>query len=333
MGVTIKDIAIAAGVSHSTVSKALNNVPTVSAKTRERILDIARRMDYSPNLAARNLANKRNRSIGLIWPSSQGLFYYNLCDTFQKLAAKRDIDVFVSMSKPARALYNFHRHLVDYAVLWSGPSWRPDAQFAQEKQRFRGQVTVAGGGYTDGVNLLNIDRAQGTFEAVQYLAGLGHRSIAFVGDESDKNAGFMRAVLEFGLKYHPSMMITAQDGFYYQSMMRRKELDTRFTELWRSEHRPTAMIMDSQGSAFALINTLMKLGIEIPEDLSVITYDDIPEISIYPVALDTCGPSIAGIVSAILDDYERYYKSGIVQARELQAIVPQLINRESTRKR
>jgi LacI family transcriptional regulator len=331
MSVTIKDIAAAAGVSHSTVSKALNNAPTVNEQTRQRILELAKRMDYIPNLAARNLANKRNRSIGLVWPSFQGLFYYYLCATFQKAAARRDIDVFVSMSKPARALYNFRRYLMNYAVLWSLPSWRPDAQFIQERNRFQGQVTIAGGGYCDGVNLLNIERATGTFEAVRHLANLGHRRIAFVGEETDKNTGYMRAMLELSLDYSPGMMITTPEGFYYQSGTKRQELNERFRMLWHSEHRPTALIMDSQGSAFAMINTLVDLGISIPEDLSVITYDDIPEFSIYPVALDTVGPSIETIVESILDDYERYYRDGEVQAKELQAIVPQLIRRESTK--
>ncbi|MGI6671497.1 MAG: LacI family DNA-binding transcriptional regulator [Christensenellales bacterium] len=331
MSVTIKDIAAVAGVSHSTVSKALNNASSVNKQTRQRILELAKHMNYTPNLAARNLANKRNRSIGLVWPSAQGLFYYHLCATFQKAAARRDIDVFVSMSTPARALYNFRRYLMNYAVLWSEPSWQPDAQFAQERDRFQGQITIAGGGYCDGVNLLNIERAKGTFEAVRHLANLGHRRIAFVGEDTDKSAGYMRAVLEFSLDYSPGMMITAPEGFYYQSDTKRQELDQRFRALWRSKQRPTALVMDSQGSAFAMINTLINLDISIPEDLSVITYDDIPEFSIYPVALDTFGPSIETIVESILDDYERYYQNGEIQAKELQAIMPQFIRRESTK--
>jgi LacI family transcriptional regulator len=141
----------------------------------------------------------------------------------------------------------------------------------------------------------------------------------------------MRAVLEFSLDYSPGMMITAPEGFYYQSDTKRQELDQRFRALWRSKQRPTALVMDSQGSAFAMINTLINLDISIPEDLSVITYDDIPEFSIYPVALDTFGPSIETIVESILDDYERYYQNGEIQAKELQAIMPQFIRRESTK--
>lgn len=332
MGVTIKDIAAAAGVSHPTVSKALNNAPGVSEETRERILKIAAHMDYSPNLAARNLANKKNRSIGLIWPNVEGLFYYHLCATLQKQAAKRDIDVFASMSKPARALKNFRGHLVDYVVCWNSPSWVPNDEFIHEKELFKGQITIVGGGTTEGVNRLDINRSQGIFETVQYLEGLGHRRIAFVGEESEKNTGYMRGVLEYGLEYSPNLMITSPEGFYYDSASKRSEMDARFSALWNSPQRPTALIMDSQGSAFAMINTLLKLAITIPDDLSVVTYDDIPEISIYPVRLDTCGPSIVNLVNLVLDDYERFYDDSKVQARNLATIVPQLTVRESTRR-
>lgn len=331
MGVTIKDIAVAAGVSHPTVSKALNNMPCVSVETRERILKIAEQMNYSPNLAARNLANKKNRSIGLIWPSAEGLFYYHLCETFQKQAAKRDIDVFVSMSKPARALYNFGGHLMDYVVCWMNPDWTPSDDFVREKKRFKGQITIVGGGTAEGVNRLDINRAQGIYEAVQYLAKLNHKRIAFVGEESKKNTGYMRGILECGLEYSHGLMITSPEGFYYKSASKHRELDERFTALWKSPQRPTALIMDSQGSAFAMINTLIRLEIKIPGDLSIVTYDEIPELSIYPVQLDTCAPSITDIVNAVLDDYDRFYEDGKVQAQEFTPIIPQLTIRESTR--
>lgn len=330
MGVTIKDIAAAAGVSHPTVSKALNNAPGVSPETRERILKIAAHMDYSPNLAARNLANKKTRSIGLIWPNVEGLFYYHMCATLQKMAARRDIDVFVSMSKPARALRNFRGHLVDYVMCWNSPSWVPNDEFIHEKELFNGQIVVVGGGVTEGVNRVGINRSQGVLETVQYLARLGHRRIAFVGEESDKNTGFMRGVLECGLEYSADLMITSPDGFYYGPVERRQEMDRRFCALWHSEKRPTALVLDSQGSAFAMINTLLGLSIRIPDELSIVTYDDIPEISIYPVRLDTCGPSVEDMINLVLDDYERFYADGAVQDRELATIVPRLTVREST---
>lgn len=330
-GVTIKDIAAAAGVSHPTVSKALNGSPGVNEMTRQRILKIARQMNYAPNLAARNLANKKNRSMGLIWPQAEGLFFYHLCESLQRRANKCDIDVFVSMAKPARALRNFHEHMVDYVVHWNTPAWMPDAAFIKAQESFTGQLTILGGGAAKGANRVEIDRARGVMDAVAYLAGIGHRRIAFVGEESEKTAGYMRGVLEYGLDFSPEHIITAPDGFYYGGSDR-GEMDARFSRLWEGPNRPTALMLDSQGSAFAMINTILRLGIRIPQDLSVITYDDIPELSIYPVELDTCSPAIEDIIDLVLKDYERFFAKGEVMSEALAALVPKLTIRHSTRR-
>ena len=80
-------------VSHPTVSKALNNAPGVSDETRRKILKLAAQMNYTPNMAAKRLANKGNRSIGFIWPKAEGIFFYHLANALQEEAGARGIDV------------------------------------------------------------------------------------------------------------------------------------------------------------------------------------------------------------------------------------------------
>ncbi|MDR1532536.1 MAG: LacI family transcriptional regulator [Clostridiales bacterium] len=329
--VTIKDIAAAAGVSHPTVSKVLNNASGVSEETRERIKRIAKQMDYVPNYAARNLANKRNRSLGLIWPDVEGLFYYHLCDTLHKEAAKRRIDVFVSMSGATHALRNFNEHFIDYVVCWFSPMWMPEDDFIREKEHFKGQITIIGGGRTEGANLILIDRSEGIFSAMQYLSTMGHKKIAFVGIDPEKIKGYMKGVLHNGLHFTPEYMITAPNDFYYGTEGK-NGLAERFTALWRGRDRPTALILDSQGSAFAMINVLSSLGIRIPDELSIVSYDDIPEFSVYPVRLDTVSPSIHELIKLVLDDYEVFCQHGERRGETLKIIVPELIVRESVRK-
>ena len=118
--VTIKDIAQAAGVTHPTVSKALNNAPGVRAETRQRILELAEQMNYIPNVAAKRLAKQKNRSLGFIWPQIEGLFFYHLCSDLQREAVRRDIDVVVSMSEPSKALRTFTNTLS--TLHWRGSS-------------------------------------------------------------------------------------------------------------------------------------------------------------------------------------------------------------------
>lgn len=327
--VTIKDIALAAGVSHPTVSKALNNAPGVNPKTKERILELAKQMDYVPNFAAKRLVNKKNRSFGFIWPDVEGLFFYHLCTTLQKEALRRDIDVFVSMSDPAKALRNFDEHFIDFVLCWLFPQSVPTIDFIKEREAYKGEMTIVGGGTMENTNMVRIDRGKGVYDAVQYLAGIGHKRVAFVGEETDKSTGYIKGMLEAGMEYHTDYLISVVATYYHSIDASRKELSEKFTKLWCSDHRPTALILDSQDSAFVLINILRDLNIAVPDDLSIICYDDIPELSIYPVPLTTCSPSIPKIVDTVLNIYEDFYVGKSQRRKEV--ILPELIIRESTK--
>ena len=329
--VTIKDIALAAGVTHPTVSKALNNAPGVRPETRQRILELARQMNYIPNMAAKRLANQKNRSLGFIWPQTEGLFFYHLCGSLQREAVRREINVVVSMSEPVQALRTFHEHFIDFTLAWFFPDWLPGVDFIKERELYDGALTIIGGGRMENAHLISIDRERGTRDAVRYLAEIGHQKVAYIGAKGSKSEGFIQGILETGLRYHPSRLITMDTQYYEGVNANRAEAAQKFARLWRGKHRPTALIIDSQDTAFALINCIHELGISIPEDLSVVSYDDIPELSIYQVPLTTCGPSIDDIVRTVLDVYEDYYQGRISGEPRCQTILPKLVIRDSAR--
>ncbi len=330
--VTIKDIAIAAGVSHPTVSKALNNAPGVSDETRRRILKLAAQMNYVPNMAARRLANKGNRSIGFIWPKAEGIFFYHLVNALQEEAGARGIDVLVSMSDSVTALRTFHEHFIDFVLCWFFPDWRPSLDFIKEKERYPGQIAIVGGGSLDGAHQIAIDRKQGVYNAVTYLAGLGHRKIAFIGEETDKSDGYLKGVFDAKLNFDASYFIKLENTYYGSFLDNRKELSQKFAALWDAPTRPTALILDSQDTSFGLINILREWNISIPRDVSVISYDDIPEMSIYEVPMTTCGPSVRTIVDEIIDLYEtQMTENADHKKRVCRQITPELNLRDSTR--
>ena len=109
-------------------------------------------------------------------------------------------------------------------------------------------------------------------------------------------------------------------------------MSQKFAALWDSPSKPTALILDSQDSAFGLINILREWNISIPRDVSVISYDDIPEMSIYEVPLTTCGPSVRMVVDGIIDLYEtQMTEDADHRKRVCRKIIPELTLRESTR--
>jgi len=329
--VTIKDIAAAAGVSHPTVSKALNHQPGVGEETRRKILELARQMNYVPNIAAKRLANRKNRSIGFVWPNADGLFFFHVCKTLQKEALRRKIDVVFTMTEPENALRMFREFFIDFALLWSGPAWIPSAEFTAARQRLGGELVIAGGGYAEGAHIASIDRAGGIYNAMKYLASLGHRRIAFLGEESQKSMGYLKYMLEGGLEYHADYFMNVSSTFYRGMRENREELVNKFTRLWQSPLRPTALILDSQDIAFGFLSVLNTLKISVPADLSLICYDDVPELSVYQVPLTTCGPNTGKLVENILSLFEDCYSGNAPNPPARRSFVPELVVRESTK--
>lgn len=326
--VTIKDIVAAAKVSHPTVSKALNGAPGVNPQTRERILALAKQMNYVPNIAAQRLSNKKNRGIGFIWPNLDGLFFYDLCNTLQKEARARNIDVLISMAEPAKALRTFDEHFIDFILCWFFAGWIPSAEFMKQKENYHGELTILGGGSLENTNQVSINRERGILEAMRYLAELGHKRVAFIGMEGDKSTGYLKGLLQYGMEYHEDYLITAS-SFIYNDKEYNLNYSQRFEKIWHSQICPTALILDSQGTAFSMLAPLNQLGISIPKDLSVICYDDIPELSIYQVELTTCGPSSYELITIALNIYEQYFENGSLPEKKIEIVNPKLIIRDS----
>ncbi|PYI56912.1 LacI family DNA-binding transcriptional regulator [Paenibacillus flagellatus] len=302
MKVTIKDIAREAGVSHPTVSKALNGAPGVSEDVRRTIVAIAKRMNYVPNLAAKRLADRRTNSIGLIWPKAEGLFFYHLGMKIQKEAASRGQDVILSLAEPPEALRIFNEHFVDDVIFWCPPGWQPDIAFIKQRERFNGNMLLMGGGAMEGTHRIGIDRKGGIYEAVRHLAERGHRKMTFIGERSDKLTGFTQALLELKLDYHANyLLLTETPG---------KLPAEAVAGLLDSGDQPTAFVVDNQTFAFELLEQLRERKLRIPHHYSLVVYDDIPEMERMDVPLTTVGPSIGKLASTAIDIITNQYARG-----------------------
>lgn len=312
-----------AGVSHPTVSKALNNEPGVSSETRSKILVIAQQMNYIPNLAAKRLADQKTNSIGLIWPQNEGLFFYHLCNNMQKEAAKIGANVIMSMANPALALRTFNEHFVDMVIAWLAPDWVPSVEFLKERELFQGKMLVMGGGQISDAFRITIDRKYGLYSSVKYLAQLGHHRVAYIGEQNDKLVGFMQGLLELGLEYHPDYVLVVDDKY--------EVFEQKLMGLLLSEKRPTALIVDCQGNLFTLVKILRRHQIRIPDDFSLIVYDDIPEMEVFDMPLTSVGPSIKTLVSEALKIFvDKDYKISSKHWSDIE-IIPELTVRQSTR--
>ncbi len=281
MAVTIKEVAALAGVSPSTVSRTCKNNPSISEETKERVRRAMAKLGYEPNFQASNLASQNSRTIGIILPPSAREVYENsfyleairgisqFCNPRQYIntvITGQDEDEILqairSMTRSGQAdgfiiLYSRHQDpVIDYLYnegllyVLIGKAY----QFANQ--------TI----YVDNDNLLAGQ------EATEYLYQLGHRKIAFLGSDSslifsaDRKSGYQTALLRHNLPLRPDYCVELPsiptDG------------EEQIQRLLTQQDRPTAIMVSDDILAVALERVCIETGLSIPEDLSIISFNN-----------------------------------------------------------
>ena len=180
--VTIKDIARAADVSHSTVSRALKNNPAISAVTTARIQRLAQEMGYVPNSVAQNLLSQQTKTIGVVVSSIADPFVTEVVEGVEQIAQEAGYSIFLSMShrdsrQEIAVVETFQRRRVDAIVVISSLVGH---LYNEQLNKIQVPVVLVNneeeGQYTHSVSA---DDIQGAQKAVEHLIGLGHRRIAY----------------------------------------------------------------------------------------------------------------------------------------------------------
>jgi LacI family transcriptional regulator len=288
MATNIRDVAKAAGVSVATVSKVLNGYTTVNENTKERVLQFVKEMQFRPNSAARSLVGRRSMTIGIFLTTglAHPFFTQILAGMEQALKAKGYDLIYLAQLSWNRE-YSFVRHCqsrnVEGVVVFG---------FQHEDMNFDELIEsgiptlfidldVRGGraGY------ISSDNLEGTRQAVNYLAGLNHRRISFLSGNKDSyvsrhrlegyRAGLARAGLDFREDYVAEGDFTRETGYVAMG------------KLLALPEPPTSVICCSDMSAVGAMEAIRDAGLSVPEDISVIGFDDIEIASYVRPALTT----------------------------------------------
>jgi DNA-binding LacI/PurR family transcriptional regulator len=279
MSVSIKDIAKAAGVSHSTVSRALSDSPLVSVDTKERIQRIAREMDYSPDAQARSLVMGRTKTIGVVVTTITDPFIAEIVQAIESTAHDHGYSVLLASSnaEPEReiaAVETFHSKRVDGVVVTSS---RVGALYQDHLDRLGVPVVLVNshseqrGPYTFSIN---VDNRHGGWLATKHLIELGHRRIAYVtgpadhSDDQGRLAGYREALRQAGIGFESALVVpgTGRAGGGERAL----------PELMAMADRPTAVFCYNDMTAVGLLRVARQTGVPVPEELSVVGFDDIP---------------------------------------------------------
>jgi DNA-binding LacI/PurR family transcriptional regulator len=294
--VSIKDIARVAGVSHSTVSRALSNSPLVSQATRVRIQGLAREMGYSPDAQARSLVSGRTQTLGVVVTTISDPFIAQIVQAIESTAQDRGYTVILSSSnaEPEReiaAVEMLQSQRVEAVLVTSS---RVGALYQHHLDRLGVPVVLINshseerGPYTYSVSVNN---RRGGWLAARHLAQLGHRRIAYVrgpadhSDDQERLAGYRQALEGAGLGYDPQLCIhgTGQSA----------GSECALPALLGVPNPPTAVFCYNDMTAIGLMRAARQAGLCVPEDLSVVGFDDIPFASLVEPALTTVAQPMA----------------------------------------
>lgn len=280
----IEDVARAAGVSITTVSRVINKFPTVKEENRKKVEEAIRRLKFKPNLAAQRLASGSNNTIGLEIPRYEGIFYsFYAMEVFRSVGIACDglkVDLLLHLTD-GRSMIN--TSAVGGVVFADVITNRKNVEDVLNA----GVPAVLMNYFVQDLNVtsVSIDNVKGSQSAVEYLAHLGHEKIAIVtGDLMSQAAvqrlqGYNRALEKSGLKADESLILK---GDYS-----RKSARAAAEKLLAMERRPTAVFVSSDDMAMEFISALLENNVKTGEDISVVGFDDDPVCLYGPVALTT----------------------------------------------
>lgn len=281
MAITIKDVAKKAGVATSTVSRTIQDHSSISEKTKKKVRSVMKELGYQPNLAARGLVNKNMRTIGVILPVSDGTVFKNpfflemirgiskACNEKKYMVALASgtteeelLESIQTMSKGGRAdgfivLYSkqkdriidyLHKENLFYAMIGKPYEYENEIVYVDNDNQLAGK------------------------DATDYLLALEHKKIAYIDGNfgqmmsSERLSGYKQALLSAGIDYNSEYIIQGKS-----TNLSQKET---IKELFSSKNFPTAVVAGDDLIAMELIYSLKEINLRIPEDVSIISFNN-----------------------------------------------------------
>lgn len=272
--ITILEIAKMSGVNPSTVSRVINHPEMVNEKTRERVLGFIKECNYQPNPFARGLQTKRSKIVALVVPNFTTLSFANLARGIQEKLMQKDYSMVIFSShedellekKICKKISELH---IDGVIFAS--SMMPKYE---ELSNGIAKVFIDRDGSKDGIDTFILD-VEGAFDKlIKYLVDKGHSKIGFVVGDKGSYAGlkkvsaFKKALARWGLKVNEDTIV---DAFWSS-----KEGWLATIKLLENSEHPSAIVAGSDTLAVGVIGAISSMGLKVPDNISVIGFNNEP---------------------------------------------------------
>ncbi|HMF75871.1 MAG TPA: LacI family DNA-binding transcriptional regulator [Bryobacteraceae bacterium] len=288
MSASIKDVARLAGVCHSTVSRALRNHGVVNAETADRIRRIAKEVGYRPNSIGRSLATRHTNTVGVVVTTVADPFVAEVVAGIEAVLHDEGYAVFLANSNaiPERevsVVRSFHERRVDGVLVMAS---RVGSLYKPLLQELDVPIVLIDNQYPGGfAHSISIDDRGGARLAVRHLIGLGHRRIAYLGDQfglqadADRLAGYHDELQAAGIAGSAELVVQG-DGKPEKGRI-------AMGSLLALREPPTAVFCYNDMTAIGALRCLHAAGWSVPGRISVVGFDDLPIASFLEPPLTT----------------------------------------------
>jgi len=292
MNITIEDVARMAKVSKGTVSAVLNEKSTVSEKTRQRVLAVIKKLNYRPNLLARSLSVRKTKSIGLVIKEIDNPYFIKIMKGVFDTCSEQDYIVLLGSSEllPNQEVKNIET-LINQRV--AGLIISPlqgegvDLSHIADLIRENYPLVMLGSIKNFLTNAVDVNNVDASYQAVSYLIKLGHKNIAYFAGPSysiqsfERLEGYQKALNVNNIHFKNENII--QVGSYIENGYEKgKSLFSNF-----NPNSPTAVFCYNDLVAMGLMNALAEVGINVPNQVSIIGFDDINLCGSFKIPLTT----------------------------------------------
>lgn len=289
---TLEDIARQAGVSRSTVSRVVNEYPNVRDEVRKRVLDVIQKTGYHPNAAARTLASQRSWTIGLVLPQSVSQFftdpyYPHLTKGIAQACNQHNYTLalfLVATKEDEKKIFTrvTRKGLLDGVLVQSGQ--HGDQQIIGHLvDADMPQVVIGRPFRSDNVSYVDVDNINASFNAVAHLVRLGRQRIGTITGPMqstvglDRKTGYIKALNERGFNLDESLIVegdfTETGGYYAMQKL--------------LPAKPDAIFAASDVMAIGAMRAAREAGLNIPDDIAFVGFDDLPFASLSNIKLTT----------------------------------------------
>lgn len=334
MGVTLLDIANRVGVSVATVSLAINNKGAVRAETKEKILQTAREMGYTPNAMAQMLANERRKIIGIVVTDLSNVYFGQLINDCVSWIQEHGYQPLIASSQDK---YAIEEKVIDHfiALRVAGVIIIPPTRgyskvrYLKKLESYGIKYIFLSSYYEDSdAPYVMVDLKKGSYQAVKYLLDLGHRDIYFFGTDpsliptSNRMEGYYDAYRERSLQSSEDQIVFCEGADFASAY-------SKMTSLLEENVRIDAVVTINDIMALGCLRALNEGGIRVPEDISLIGYDDIIYSEVASISLTTVHQDIGELARRTVNMLCNMIRAD-TQSTDKLLLEPYLIVRGST---